>query len=152
MNTTVRFVSLASVLVLANCTGATDPADANVFDNFVNTQRGGVYDQQIAARNAEAAALRINNRNTQSRINTLDRQSRSNADTIAALRSEVASVRAEIASARSRLGSGSPEAAQLASLDRQALSVQRDVESGGDASVARRELSQIRATVRQISS
>ena len=152
MKNSVRFLSLASVLVLANCTGETDPAKTNIFENIQATRPGGIFDQQIAARNAEAEALRMNNRNTQSRINTLDRQSRTNAATIADLRSEVASLRAEIASARSRLAAGSSQAEQLASLDRQALAVQRDVEAGGDVRVARRELSQIRSTVRQISS
>lgn len=145
-------VSAAVVMTLANCTGSTDPATGTVIDNFINTREGGVFDQQIAENRAEAAALRITNAQTQDRIDAAERQRSDNAATLSALRQEVTSLRAEIASARARVAANANATQQLASLDQQALAVQRDVEAGGDPGIARAELGQIRAAVRQISS
>ncbi|WP_299845586.1 hypothetical protein [uncultured Roseovarius sp.] len=145
-------LSTMSALALANCTGATDPADATFFDNLVNTQKGGVYDQQIAAKEAEAAAIARSNSNTRTRINSLESQRKNNAATIASLRGQVSSVRAEIANARAKLAGDEAARARLAQLDRQAVAVQNDVDNGGDPGVARKELDQIRSTVRLLSS
>lgn len=145
-------LSALSALALSNCTGATDPADATFFDNLVNTQKGGVYDQQIAAKEAEAAALVRANNNSRTRINSLESQRKNNAATIASLRGQVSAVRAEIAQARAKLAGDQAATAQLSQLDRQALAVQKDVDNGGDPGVARRELDQIRSTVRLLSS
>ncbi len=61
-------------------------------------------------------------------------------------------MRAEIANARAKLAGDEAARARLAQLDRQAVAVQNDVDNGGDPGVARKELDQIRSTVRLLSS
>lgn len=152
MNKTRCVSSLTALVLLVNCTGATDPAEATLFDNIVNTQEGGVYDQQIAANKAEAAALEANNAQTQSRINSLETQRANNNAALASLRSQVSAVRSEISSARASLAADPAKTAQLAQLEQQVAAVQRDAEAGGDPTVASNELNRIRSAVRLLSS
>jgi predicted nucleic acid-binding Zn-ribbon protein len=144
------FILPLGLVVLSNCTGTTDPGDATVFDNIANLS-SGEYDRQLATKEAEAQAIINANNATQARITNLDAQRASNASTIASLQSQVASVRAEIAAARSRASGNAAATAQLANLEGQLSAVQRDVSSGGDAGIARAELSRIRSAVRALS-
>lgn len=147
---TIVFFS-ASAFALANCTGTTDPRDANIFDNVANLS-SGEYDRQIEAKNREADAIIAANNATQGRIQNLEGQRAANAAAISSLRGEVASLRAQIAAARASAAGDPAKTAQLAALESQAVAVERDVSGGGDASIARAELGRIRSAVRALSS
>lgn len=135
---------------LVACTGDTDPLTANVFDNIANIE-SGEYDNQIAAREAEAQAIINANNQSRGRINNLENQRAANVSTIASLRGDIATARAEIAQARARLAGNQAATARLAQLEGQVSAVQSDASSGGDPTVARAELGRIRAAVRALS-
>jgi hypothetical protein len=140
-------IAITSALALANCTGSTDPTTATVFDNFKNIQ-SGEYDRQIAGKEAEARSIINANNASQGRLTGMERSRAANSAAISNLRGQISGARAEVARARVKNPGAS---AQLAGLDRQLVAVQRDVESGGDAGVARAELGRIRSAVRALS-
>lgn len=140
----------AAFLILANCTGSTNPAEAGLFDNIANLQ-SGEYDRQIAAKEAQAQAIINANNATEARIGNMENQRSNNAALIATLRGQVAELRAEIGNAKASQAGNAAVIAQLDSLDSQAVAVQRDVEAGGDAGIARAELNRIRSAVRALS-
>ncbi|WP_342070364.1 hypothetical protein [Yoonia algicola] len=148
----IATVALApvAIMMLANCTGSTNPAEATLFDNIANLQ-SGEYDSQLAAKEAQAQAIINANNATEGRINQMESQRASNAAVIASLRGQVADLRAEIGAAKGKMSGNAAATAQLNSLDSQAIAVQRDVEAGGDAEIARAELSRIRSAVRALS-
>jgi uncharacterized coiled-coil protein SlyX len=149
MKKTAFVFLLGSGLGLVACTGSTDPTTANIFDNVRNLQ-SGEYDRQIAAKDAEAAAIIANNRASQSRISGLESQSASNSQTIAALRSQIASVRGQASAARAAVAGDPAKLAQLTQLENQINAVQSDVNSGADPSVARAELNRVSAAIRAL--
>ncbi|WP_434618444.1 hypothetical protein [Tabrizicola sp. M-4] len=140
---------IGSVLGLAACTGSTDPTTATLFDNIRNLN-SGEYDRQIAAKDAEAAAIIANNRAAQSRISGLESQSASNSQTIAALRSQIAAVRGQASSARAAVAGDPAKVARLNALEGQINAVQADVNAGGDPGVARAELNRVSAAIRAL--
>lgn len=147
------FASLACAgcmtVTLAGCTGSTDPATASLFDNIANLQ-SGEYDRQIAAKDAEAAAIIANNRAAESRIGGLQAQSASNQQKIAALRSQIAAVRGQAAAARSQIAADPAKVARLNQLEGQINAVQADANRGGDPDVARAELNRVSAAIRAL--
>jgi len=149
MKKTAFVLLLGSGLGLTACTGSTDPATANIFDNVRNLQ-SGEYDRQIAAKDAEAAAIIANNRASQSRISGLESQSASNSQTISALRSQIASVRGQASAARASVAGDPAKLARLTQLESQINAVQSDVNSGADPSVARAELNRVSAAIRAL--
>lgn len=142
---------LASVVGLAGCTGSTNPETAHLFDNIRNLQTGE-YDRQIAAKDAQAQAIIANNRASEARIGQMQRQASSNSAQISALRSQISSVRAEAATARSRVAGDPAKSAQLNRLEGQITAIQADVNAGGDPAVSRRELNQVSAAIRALTS
>lgn len=140
-----------AALTIAGCTGTRNPEDANIFDNISNLSTG-VYQEEVAVREAQAQAIINANNATQGRIDNLDNQRQANASVLASLRGEVATVNAEIAAARAKLAGNAAASQELNALEAQVRSVNADVEAGGDASVARAELGRIRSAVRLLSS
>jgi chromosome segregation ATPase len=149
MRKTASLFLLGSAIGLSACTGSTDPTTATLFDNIRNLQTGE-YDRQIAAKDAEAAAIIANNRAAQSRISGLESQSASNSQTIAALRAQIASVRGQASAARAAVAGDPAKLARLAQLESQINAVQADVNSGADPAVARAELNRVSAAIRAL--
>lgn len=144
-----KFLALAAAgLTVAGCTGSTDPATATLFDNIANIS-SGEYENQLAAKEAEAASIVRANNARSAQISSLERQQSANSSQISALRRQIASVEADIDRARS---SASPaEAAKLDALAVQVRAVEADANNGADPSVVRGELSRISAAVRALS-
>lgn len=134
---------------LAGCTGSTDPATANLFDNVRNLQTGE-YDRQIAAKDAQVSAILANNRAAESRIGGLSAQSKANSQKIAALRSQIAAARQEAAVARGKVAGDPAKLARLDQLENQISAVQSDVERGSDPGVAQAELARVSAAIRAL--
>jgi chromosome segregation ATPase len=149
MNKTACLLLLGSALGLAACTGSTDPTTATLFDNIRNLQTGE-YDRQIAAKDAEAAAIIANNRAAQSRISGLESQSASNSQAISALRAQIASVRGQAQAARAAVAGDPAKLARLNQLEGQISAVQADVNGGADPAVARAELNRVSAAIRAL--
>lgn len=97
-------------VVLAGCTGETDPSKANLFDN-INNLSTGEYKKQIAENNANIADLRSSNAAVSERINGMN--------------AEIASSRRKIAQAISR-STSSEHRAQLQGLDNQYATLEFD--------------------------
>jgi len=147
-----RLVTLfASCIILANCSGSTDPETANVFDNISNLS-SGEYDAQVAALDAEAQAVVNANNQSRVRIDNLEGQRVANSAAIASLRGEISALSAELAAAKARLAADPGATARATALEGQLAAVRADVDSGGDASIARAELNRIRSAVRLLSS
>lgn len=142
---------VAAMLGLAACTGSTDPQTASVFDNYRNLQTGE-YDRQIAAKDAQAAAIISNNRAAEGRIDRMQGQRAANASQIAALTSQIAAVRAEAASARRQLAGDPAGTARLQQLESQITAIQADVGAGANPAASRAELSQVSAAIRALTS
>lgn len=142
---------VVAVAGLAACTGSTNPETATVFDNYRNLQ-SGEYDRQIAAKDAQAAAIIANNRAAQGRIDRMQGQVAANSSQIAALKSQIASVRAQAANARSKVAGDAGKMARLQQLEGQISAIQSDLNAGGDPAVSRAELSQVSAAIRALTS
>lgn len=139
----------AAAFGLSGCTGSTDPATASLFDNINNLQTG-VYDRQIAAKDAEAAAIIANNRASQARISGLEAQSASNSRNIAALRSQIAAVRGQASAARSQISADPSKIARLNQLEGQIRAIEADANGGGDPGVAGAELRRVSSAIRAL--
>ncbi|WP_444462154.1 hypothetical protein [Rhodobacter capsulatus] len=140
---------LPGAVILSGCSGSTDPETAHLFDNMRNLNNGE-YDRQIAAKDAEAAAIIRNNNSAQARIGGLQSQTASNAQAIASLKSQIAAVRGEAAAARAQVAGNPAKLAQLNALEGQINAVQADVEAGGDIAVTRAELRRLSASIRAL--
>jgi chromosome segregation ATPase len=149
MRKTASFLLLGAVICLAACTGSTDPTTASLFDNVRNLQTGE-YDRQIAAKDAEAAAIIANNRAAQTRISGLEAQTSSNNQAIAALRSQISAVRGQASSARTAVAGDPAKLARLSQLEAQINGVQADVNRGADPAVASAELNRVSAAIRAL--
>lgn len=140
-------VVAASALLLAGCTGETDPSKAGLFDN-INNISSGEYDSQIAATEAEAARIVRDNQSKQSSIAGLNSQKSANSATVNRLRAQIASAQYELNSARSKVSGDAAKTAQLNNLQGQLSSIQKASASGGTSSVLSAELSGIRRSIR----
>lgn len=149
MTKTASLLVFGSAIVLAACTGSTDPTTATLFDNIRNLQTGE-YDRQIAAKDAEAAAIIANNRAAESRISGLQAQSAANSRAIASLRSQIAAVRAEASAARAAVAGDPAKLSRLSQLEGQINAVQSDVNAGADPAVAQAELRRVSAAIRAL--
>lgn len=139
----------AVTAALSGCTGSTNPAEAGLFDNIRNLNTGE-YDRQIAAKEAEAAAIARSNASMQAGITSMESQSRANTSAIASLRAEIASLRAEASAARVRIGSDSVRLGQLDRLEGQISAIEADANAGADPSVLRAEIKRNRAAIRAL--
>jgi serine phosphatase RsbU (regulator of sigma subunit) len=137
------------VAALSGCTGTTNPAEAGLFDNIRNLN-SGEYDRQIAAKEAEAAAITRSNASMQAGINAMETQTQANASSIASLKAELASLRAEAAAARAKVGSDPVRAGKLDRLDSQIAAMQADVSGSGDPAALRAEMARTRAAIRAL--
>lgn len=137
------------VAALSGCTGTTNPAEAGLFDNIRNLN-SGEYDRQIAANEAEAAAITRSNASMQAGINAMETQTQANASSIASLKAELASLRAEAAAARAKVGSDPVRAGKLDRLDSQIAAMQADVSGSGDPAALRAEMARTRAAIRAL--
>lgn len=142
-------LAAAIPLVVAGCSGSTDPATATLFDNINNLQ-SGEYDRQIAAKDAEANAILRNNQASQARITQMQGQTQANSGAIASLRSQIASAQAQAAAARPKVAGDPAKAAQLRQLEGQITAVQADVNAGVDPGVAQAELRRVSAAIRAL--
>lgn len=142
-------LAAAIPLLLAGCSGSTDPATATLFDNIQNLQ-SGEYDRQIAAKDAEAAAIMRNNQASQARITRMEGQSRANSSAIASLRRQIAQARSEAAAVRPQVAGDPVKAARLKQLEGQITAVQADLDAGVDPSVAKAELGRVSAAIRAL--
>lgn len=144
---------LAIGLGLAGCTGSTDPTTATVFDNIQNLS-SGEYDRQIAAGEAQAAALVRQNQAREQELAALEQQRARNAGTITSLQREVAAVRGQAASTRAMLerdpAGNAARLAQLGRLEAQIDSVGSDAGAGVDPAVVRSELGRISSAIRAL--
>jgi hypothetical protein len=138
------FVTCFSGLI--GCTGETDPAKAGLFDNLANLN-SGEYNRQIAAKDAEANAIIANNRASEQRIASLERQSSANASQISSLRGQIANTRAQATAARSKIGSDPAKISQLNALESQLNGIQSDVNAGSVSSATRTELTRVSAAI-----
>jgi len=138
-----------ALLVLAGCTGSTDPATATLFDNIHNLQTGE-YDRQIAVKDAEAAAIISNNNAAQARINAKEGQVAANSSAIAALRGQIAAARSAAAAVRPRIADDPAKLARLTQLESQLSAVEGDIDAGADPAVARAEISRVSAAIRAL--
>jgi chromosome segregation ATPase len=136
-----------SALVLAGCTGETDPSQAGLFDN-INNISSGEYDNQIAAGEAEAQRIVRDNQSKQSSIASLNRQENANSATTSRLKGQLASAQSELNSARAKVAGNAAKTAQLNGLQSQLSSIQKASASGGTNSVLSAELSGIRRSIR----
>lgn len=137
------------VAALSGCTGTTNPAEAGLFDNIRNLN-SGEYDRQIAAKEAEAAAITRSNASMQAGINAMETQTQVNASSIASLKAELASLRAEAAAARAKVGSDPVRAGKLDRLDGQIAAIEADIASGGNRAAQRAEIAAMRAAARAL--
>lgn len=142
---------LASAALLGACTGSTDPTTASLFDNIRNINTGE-YDRQIAAKEAEAAAIARSNQQRERSIASLERERSQNASVIAQLRAEIEAVRQEAAVIRGQIAGDSAKIEQLGRLETQLTAVRADVDAGVDPAVARAEVRRIRSAIRALSS
>lgn len=148
MNFLIPSIAAVAMLIVAGCTGSTDPATATLFDNISNLS-SGEYDNQLAAKEAEAASIVQANAARQSQISALESQRSANSAQINSLRSQIASVEAEISRARS---SATPaQSAQLDALEVQVRAVEVEANNGADPSIVRSELGRISSAVRALS-
>ena len=149
MKKNVLFVLGPALIVLASCSGSTDPTNANVFDNMQNLQ-SGEYDRQIAVKDQEVAAIVANNQASEVRISGLSARSDANARQIAALRAKISAVRGEAAAARAKFSDDPAKLTILSNLENQITAVQADVDQGSDAAVAQAELARVSAAIRAL--
>lgn len=149
-NSVFRRLLLPGVIVLAGCSGSTDPETAHLFDNVKNLNNGE-YDRQIASKDAEAAAIVRQNNAASARISTLRSQSASNSAEIKALTSQISSLRAQTSSLRGKFSNQPDKLAQLNQLDGQLVQIRADVGAGTSPSVARAELNRVSAAIRALS-
>lgn len=143
---TLVLSAAAVTLLLAGCTGSTNPADAGLFDNIRNLQ-SGEYDRQIAAKEAEAAAITRANATIAADNSAMQAQSASNTALIAQLRAEIQALRAESSALRSN---ASVDKAQLDRIDGQITAVEADLANGGDPSVLSAEMRRLRMAIRAL--
>jgi len=143
--------TFASVLVLAGCTGETDPSKAGLFDNLNNINTGE-YDNQIAQGRAEAARIIRDNKAREASIANLNNQQRANSATAGRLRSKIASVQSQLSSAKANAAGDPAKLARLNQLGGQLSSVQAASQNGGSQSALNAELDSIRRSIRLLSS
>ena len=138
----------AVALLLAGCTGSTNPADAGLFDNIRNLETGE-YDRQIAAKEAEAAAITRANANIAADNSAKKAQAVSNSALIADLKAEIRALRMELSAIRSR---GSADPAKLDRIEGQIAAVEADLAGGGDPSPLSAEVRRLTLAVRALAS
>ncbi|OYU17398.1 MAG: hypothetical protein CFE34_15905 [Rhodobacteraceae bacterium PARR1] len=148
-NTHILAGLVIAAAALSGCTGTTNPAEAGLFDNIHNLNTGE-YDRQIAAKEAEAAAITRSNTSMQAGINSMEAQTQANASAIASIRAELASLRSEASAARAKVGSDPVRLGKLDRLDGQIAAIQADASGGGDPSALRAEIARTRAAVRAL--
>lgn len=136
-------------VVLSGCNGSTNPAEAGLFDNIRNLE-SGEYDLQIAAKEAEAAAITRGNARLQADNNAKQALTQSNSALIAELRSEISALRAESTSIRSKLSGDPDRIGKLDRLDSQIMAVEADLAGGGDPSVLSGEVRRLRTAIRAL--
>lgn len=141
--------SAALAILLAGCTGSTNPADAGLFDNIRNLE-SGEYDRQIAAKEAEAAAITRANASLQADNNAKQATTQSNSALIAKLRAEISALRAESSSIRSKIAGDPDRIGQLDRLDGQITAVEADLTNGADPSVLSGEMQRLRTAIRAL--
>ena len=140
---------LVSLIVVAGCTGSTDPTTATLFDNIANLN-SGEYDRQIAQNKAQADAILAQNNAAEKRNAQLAARRDVNQSEITALRKQIADVKAQGAKARAASASDPAKLQKIQTLDNQLLSVERDVSSGANPAVMRGELKRISSAYRAV--
>ena len=144
-------IAAGMMLVLAGCMGSTNPETASLLDNIKNLS-SGEYDRQIAANQAEAAAIKRNNTTAQSEIAGLETQKRANASAIASMRSQIARTRQSASAARAAAAGNQARLDQVSALDAQLAAVSEEVNAGtADPAITQDELRRIRAAYHAIS-
>jgi chromosome segregation ATPase len=132
--------------LVAGCTGSTNPADAGLFDNIRNLETGE-YDRQIAAKEAEAAAITRANANIAADNSAKQAQTVSNSALIADLKAEIRALRMELSAIRSR---ASADPAKLDRIEGQIAAVEADLAGGGDPSALSAEVRRLKLAVRAL--
>lgn len=138
---------LTSLVVVAGCTGSTNPETATLFDN-INNLKTGEYDRQIAANRAEADAILRNNAASQSRISSLEGQRSANLQELASLKNQISALKQTAAMTRASAAGNPAKLAKVSALEGQLTALSAEVNSGSaDISTSRAELSRIRAAL-----
>lgn len=141
--------AFSAVLAVAACAGSTNPETAGLFDNVRNLSNGE-YDRQIAAKDAEAAAIVRNNNASKARIGAMQQQASANANEIQQLRAQIAAVREQAAGVRGQIAGDANKIARLNQLEGQVTAIQADVNAGATPAVARAELQRVSAAIRAL--
>ncbi len=143
------FGAAAVAALLSGCTGSTNPADAGLFDNIRNLE-SGEYDRQIAAKEAEAAAITRANASLQADNSAKQARTQANAALIAQLQAEIRSLRAESSAIRTRIAADPDRITELDRLDGQITAVEADLAAGGDPNVLSGEMRRLRSAIRAL--
>jgi hypothetical protein len=143
--TLVSSLILGSIFV-AGCSGNTNPAEANLFENIYNLNNG-VYDGQIASKEAQAAAIVNKNAATKKNIAAQQTQTGANAALIAALSEEIRKLQAQASSLRSGAANDPAKLKKISIIDMQISEVSSDLNGGGNPAVLRNEVAQIKAAI-----